>query len=90
MHCHFSGVQLFATPWTVALQAPLPVGFPRQEYWSGLPCFPPGDLPDPRIEAKSLKSPAVAAGSLPLLPPGKPKNKFKKKNYNRIVFFEMW
>ena len=43
----FSHVQLFATPWTVARQAPLSMGFSRQEYWSGLPCPPPGDLPDP-------------------------------------------
>ena len=38
---HFSRVQLFATPWTVAHQAPLSMGFSRQEYWSGLPCPPP-------------------------------------------------
>ena len=44
----FSSVWLFATPWTVACQAPLSIGFSRQEYWSGLPCPPPGDLPDPR------------------------------------------
>ena len=42
--------QLFATPWTVACQAPLCMGFPRQEYWSELPCPTPGDLPDPGIE----------------------------------------
>ena len=42
--------QLFATPWTVAHQAPLSMGFSRQEFWSGLPCPPPGDLPNPRIE----------------------------------------
>ena len=47
---HFSRVQFFATPWTVAHQAPLFMGFSRQEYWSGLPCPPPGDLPDPGIE----------------------------------------
>ena len=40
-------VQLFATPWTVAYQAPLSMGFPKQEYWSGLPFPSPGDLPDP-------------------------------------------
>ena len=51
---HFSRVQLFATPWTVAYQAPLPMGFSRQEYWRGLPCPPPGDLPDPGIELASL------------------------------------
>ena len=43
----------FATPWTVALQAPLSMGFPRQEYWSGLPFPSPGDLPDPGIEPRS-------------------------------------
>ena len=51
------------TPWTVACQAPLSMGFfSRQEYWSGLPCPPPGDLPDPRIEPLSLMSPAWADG----------------------------
>ena len=44
----------FVTPWTVAHQAPLPMGFSRQEYWSGLPCPSPGDLPDPGIEPASL------------------------------------
>ena len=48
-----SRVQLFVTPWTVACQAPLSMGFSRQEYWSGLPCPPPGDLPDPWIEPGS-------------------------------------
>ena len=56
------GVQLFATPWTVARQAPLSMGFSRQEYWSGLPCPPPGDLPDPGIEPASPVSPALAGG----------------------------
>ena len=46
----FSHVQPFATPWTVACQAPLSKGFSRQEYWSELPCLPPGDLPHPGIE----------------------------------------
>ena len=49
---HFSHVQLFATPWTVAHQAPLFMGFSRQEYWSGVPFPPPGDLPDPGIESR--------------------------------------
>ena len=48
------------TSWTVAHQAPLSMGFSRQEYWSGLPCPPPGDLPDPGIETQSLMSPALA------------------------------
>ena len=50
----------FATPWTVAHQTPLSMGFSRQEYWSGLPCPPPGDLPNPGIEPMSLMSPALA------------------------------
>ena len=48
-----SRVQLFATPWTVAYQAPLSMGFSRQEYWSGLPLPSPGDLPAPGIESRS-------------------------------------
>ena len=59
---HFSCVQLSATPWTVARQAPLSMGFSRQEYWSGLPCPPSGALPDPGIETVSLKFPALAGG----------------------------
>ena len=53
-------VQLFVTPWTVAHQAPLSMGFSRQECWSGLPSPPPGDLPDPGIESASLMSSALA------------------------------
>ena len=68
---HFSHVWHFVTPWTVAHQAPLSMGFPRQEYWSGLPFPPPGDLPDPGIKPISLASPALQADSLPLVPPGK-------------------
>ena len=59
----FSCVQLFATLWTVAHQAPLSMGFFRQEYWSGLPCPPPGDLPNPGIEPTVLMSPALAGRS---------------------------
>ena len=64
-----SHVWLFATPWTVARQAPLSMGFSRQEYWSGLPFPSPGDLPDPGIEPAS---PALQADSLLSEPPGKP------------------
>ena len=56
----FSRVQLFATPWTVALQAPLSMRFSKQEYWSGLPFPTPGDLPDPGIEPTPLMFPALA------------------------------
>ena len=48
-----SCVRLFVTPWTVAYQAPLPMGFSKQEYWSGLPFPSPRDLPDPGIEPRS-------------------------------------
>ena len=55
-----SRVRLCATPWTVAHQAPLSMGFSWQEYWNRLPCPPPVDLPNPRIEPASLRSPALA------------------------------
>ena len=51
-----------ATLWTVALQAPLSMGSSEQEYWTGLPCPPAGDLPDPGIEPASLVSPALTGG----------------------------
>ena len=62
-------VQLFATPWTVVLQAPLFVGFSRQEYWSGQPFSSPGDLPDSGIDPRST---SLHVDSLPSEPPGKP------------------
>ena len=57
---HFYRVGFFATQWTIAHQAPLSMGFSRQEYCSGLPCPPPGDLPDPAMEPTSPMSPALA------------------------------
>ena len=60
MLSHFSHVQLFVTLWTVGHQAPRSMGFSRKEYWRGLPCPPPGDLPNPGIEPASLKSPELA------------------------------
>ena len=81
-------------PWTVAHQAPLSMGFSRQEYWNGLPCPPPGDLPSPRIEPRS---PALKADSLSSEPPG---NRVvmcgceswlkKKAECWRIDAFELW
>ena len=62
-----SFIELFATPWTVAHQAPLSLGFSRQEYWNGLPFLPPGNLPNPGIEPASLASPALAGGFLGLI-----------------------
>ena len=57
-----SRVWLFATPWTAAYQAPPSMGFSRQEYWSGLPCPPPGDLPHPGMEHNCLLSSALVGG----------------------------
>ena len=68
-HISLSSVQLFATPWTVAHEAPPSMGFSRQEYWNGLPFPPPGNLPDPGIE---LRSPALQVDALTSEPPGKP------------------
>ena len=65
-----SHVRLFVTPWTVARQAPLSMGFSRQEHWSGLPCPPPGDLPKPGTEPTSLSLLHWQSGSLPLAPLG--------------------
>ena len=62
-----SHVRLFATPWTLAYQAPQSMEFSRQEYWSGLSFSSPGDLPDPGIEPRS---PALQADTLPSEPPG--------------------
>ena len=62
MLLRFSCVQLFATPWTVARQAPLSVGFSRQGYWSGLLCPLPGDLPHPGTEPARFMSLALAGG----------------------------
>ena len=75
-HVHAQLLQSCPTlcdPWTVAYQAPLSMGFSRQEYWSGLACPPPGDLPDSGIRPTSL---ALKADSLPTVPPGKPYRTF--------------
>ena len=66
-----SHVPLFAIPWTIACQAPLSIGFSRQEYWNGLPCPPPGDFPNPGIKPRSS---ALQADYLSSEPLGKPKN----------------
>ena len=69
---HFSRVQLCTTLWTKAHQTPLSMGFSRQEYWSGLPCPPPGDLPNPGTELTSLMSPALAGVFFNTSATGKP------------------
>ena len=63
-----SHVRVFANPWTLAYQAPLSMGFSRQQYWSGLPFPSPGNLPDPGIKPRS---PALQTDALPPEPPGK-------------------
>ena len=68
--CELNHVQLFVTPWTVARQAPLSLGFPRQEYWAGLPFPSLEDLPNSGIEPVS---PAPADVFFITVPPGKPK-----------------
>ena len=60
--CMLRCVCLFATPWTVAHQAPLSMGFLKQEHWSGLPFPPPGDPPDPGLKPASPVSPALVGG----------------------------
>ena len=69
MLSHFSHLHLFATPWTIVLQAPLSMRFSRQEHWNGLPCSSPGYLPDPGIK---LKYPVLQADSLLLSHQGRP------------------
>ena len=77
--------QLFVTPWAVAHQIPLSRGFAKQEYWTGLPFPPPGDLLDPRTEPTSLRLLHWPVRSLPLTPPGKPnkKGKFEPETYTQ-------
>ena len=70
LHCVCVQLCLFAIAWTIAGQVPLSMGFPRQEYWSGLSFPSPGDLPCSGIESLSFTSP-VLAGSLRLVPPEK-------------------
>ena len=84
---HFSRGWFFATLWTVACHSPLSMAFSRQEYWSMLPCPPPGDLPDPEIKPISPVSPAFQADSLPLSHWESPAlNKATEKN----LTFRLW
>ena len=69
-----SRVWLFGTPWIVACQAPLSMEVSRKEYWNRLLFPPPGDLPEPGMEAGSLGSPALAGGFFPTEPSWKPRN----------------
>ena len=83
--CSLSHVQLCATPWTVARQAPLSVEFPRQEYWSGLPFPTPGDLPEPGVKLMFLVSPAsptLAGRFFTSEPPGKSQKLYNTATVN--------
>ena len=83
-----SHVRLSVTPWTVAHQAPPSMGLSRQEQWGGLPCPPPGDLPDPGTDPVSLTRPALADGFFTTsatweAPEGKPNGAPRKQNTSR-------
>ena len=88
MLSHFSRVRFFVTLWTVACQAPLSMGFSRQEYWSGWPCLPPGDLPDLGIKPASPAAPLLQADSLPMSHQGSPgKPEPYAKYYTRSLLY---
>ena len=79
-----SHFQLFVTPWTVAHQAPLSMGFPRQEYWRGFPFPPPGNLAYPEIKPVS---PTLAGGFFTTQPPGKPmRNSYRESKEEEKAF----
>ena len=85
MLSHFNCIQLFVTLWTVAFQAPLSMGLSRQEYWSGLPGPPPGDIPNPGIEPTSLMSLELA-----LVLPGKPPTLITPSIFARFMSVKVW
>ena len=82
-----SCVRLFVTLWTIAYQAPLSMGFSRQEYWSGLPFPSPGDLSDPGIEPRF---PALEADALTSEPPGKPLGILGSGSQNKSAPCSKW
>ena len=93
MLCCFSRVQFFVTQGTVGCQPPLSMEFSRQEYWSGLPCSPPGDLPEPGIEPTSLMLPTLAGGFSTTSATWKPSMNmgvqisFKDSNFKKCYIF---
>ena len=86
---HFSCVQLCVTPWTVALQAPLSMGFSRQKYWSRLPCLPPGDHPYLGIKPGLLTFPVLVGGLFITSPPEKPPETITAK-YKYLLIWSVW
>ena len=85
-----SHVWLFATPWTVACQAPLSLGFSWQEYWNGLPLPPPRDLPDSSIKPRSPVSPALRVDSLPLSHQGTSSHKASNHSWWIWTYLRGW
>ena len=85
---HFSCILLFVAPWAAAHQAPLSMRFSRQEYWSGSPCPPPGDIPDLGIKPMTPASPALQVDSLPLNHPEVPKNGHALEQI--LVLLRLW
>ena len=81
----FSCVPRFASPWLITCQAPLSIKFFRQEYWSGLPCPAPGDLPNLRIKSVSSEAPALQVDSLPPSHWGSPATYFSPKWYLKAL-----
>ena len=87
----FSHIQLCANLWNAACQAPLSMGFFRREYWSGLPCPPPGDLSDPGIEPVSVMSNLHwQVVYLPLVPPGKPCKQRNASYFIKVPLTTIW
>ena len=86
MLSRFGCVQLFATLWTIALQAPQSMRFSREEYWSELPFLNPGGFPHPGMEPTSLTSPALAGRFFTTVPPGKPQSKSCLSKYGYCFF----
>ena len=84
--CVLNPVQHFATTWTVAYKAPLSMGFPREDYWSGLPFPSPGNIPDPGMEPASPVSPALAGEFFTTEIPGKPRIKQQKRYFHGVEF----
>ena len=87
---HFHCVGLFATPCTVACQAPLSMEFPRQEYWSGVSFPSPGDLPHPGIKSISFKSPVLAGKAGSLVRPKKPSLYITLRQVPKKDFFPLF
>ena len=84
-----SHIQLSATPWIVAHQAPLSMGFSRQKHWNGLPFSSPGDLPNPGIEPPSLVSPALAGEVFTAVPLGNPVHVFSIRFFSLRSYYKL-